>query len=107
MSLHQVPRDGEIRSVVTAPSGRLLIVADYSQIELRVAAALANEERMIEAYHKGEDLHMLTASVVSGTPLDESNKGETDPKRKRSTSASYGMGPQNLWLCLRQLRYRV
>ncbi|MFY9355993.1 MAG: DNA polymerase [Bacillota bacterium] len=92
MSLHQVPRDGEIRSVVTAPSGRLLIVADYSQIELRVAAALANEERMIEAYHKGEDLHMLTASVVSGKPLDEVTKEDRSKAKAVNFGFLYGMG---------------
>src|SRR5690606_37640866 len=64
MSLHQVPRDGMIRSVVAAPPGRKLLVADYSQIELRVAAAIANEPTMIKLFREGKDLHWKTALEV-------------------------------------------
>ncbi|MCX6864860.1 MAG: DNA polymerase, partial [Verrucomicrobia bacterium] len=55
---------GEMREAFTAPEGRRLIVADYSQIELRAAAAIAGETRMIEAYQAGADLHKRTASNI-------------------------------------------
>ena len=55
---------GEIRSCFIAAPGCKLVVADYSQIELRAAAVLAGEERMIEAYRNKEDLHLKTAAVV-------------------------------------------
>jgi len=92
MSLHQVPRDGEIRTVIGAPEGRTLIVADYSQIELRVAAALANEERMVQAYHTGEDLHRLTASVVTGKSLDEITHEDRERAKAVNFGFLYGMG---------------
>src|SRR5690606_13253315 len=85
MSLHQVPRDGEIRSVVTAPPGRKLVVADYSQIELRVAAALANEKRMILAYQRGEDIHPPTAATITRKTLDQ----VTTAPRQRAQSVHF------------------
>jgi len=95
MSLHQVPRDGEIRSVVTAPPGRKLVVADYSQIELRVAAALANEKRMMLAYQRGEDIHTLTAATITGKPLDQVTKEDRQRAKSVNFGFLYGMGARN------------
>ena len=67
---------GEMREAFTAPEGRRLIVADYSQIELRAAAAIAGETRMIEAYQAGADLHKRTAATVLGKPEDEVTKDD-------------------------------
>lgn len=60
-NLQQVPRDPRIRTLVSAPEGWSLIEADLSQIELRIAAELANERAMIEAFQTGVDVHWLTA----------------------------------------------
>lgn len=60
-NLQQVPRDVRIRSLITAPEGWSLIEADLSQIELRIAAELANETAMIQAFQTGVDVHWLTA----------------------------------------------
>lgn len=60
-NLQQVPRDKRIRSLISAEEGWTLIECDLSQIELRVAADLANERAMIEAFIKGIDVHWLTA----------------------------------------------
>lgn len=95
MSLHQVPRDGMIRSVVAAPPGRKLLVADYSQIELRVAAALAREKRMEEAYRKGEDIHTLTAATVTGKPINEVTKEDRQRAKAVNFGFLYGMGAKN------------
>lgn len=95
MSLHQVPRDGDIRSVVSAPPGRVLIVADYSQIELRVVAALANEPRMSQAYRDGEDLHTLTAATVLGKDLKDVTKEERTNAKPVNFGYVYGMGAKN------------
>jgi DNA polymerase I-like protein with 3'-5' exonuclease and polymerase domains len=67
---------GEIREAFTAPEGKRLIVADYSQIELRAAAAIAGETKMIEAYQAGADLHKRTAATVLGKPEDEVTKDD-------------------------------
>ena len=59
-NLQQVPRDPRIRSLITAPEGWQLIDADLSQIELRVAAEVANETTMLQAFATGVDVHWLT-----------------------------------------------
>jgi uracil-DNA glycosylase family 4 len=60
-NLQQVPRDPRIRTLIGAPVGWSLIEADLSQIELRIAAELANERAMITAFKTGVDVHWLTA----------------------------------------------
>lgn len=60
-NLQQVPRDPRIRTLISAPEGWSLIEADLSQIELRIAAELANERAMLEAFKTGVDVHWLTA----------------------------------------------
>lgn len=60
-NLQQVPRDKRIRTLITAPEGWTLIECDLSQVELRVAAELANEKAMIHAFQNGIDVHWLTA----------------------------------------------
>lgn len=60
-NLQQVPRDPRIRTLITAPPGWTLIECDLSQIELRVAAELANERRMLWAFNNNVDVHWLTA----------------------------------------------
>jgi DNA polymerase I len=72
---------------VKAPSGRTLVIADYSQIELRVIAQLANEERMIESFRSGEDLHYKTASLILGKPVEE----VTPEERKIAKTTNFGL----------------
>lgn len=60
-NLYQVPRDPFIRSLITAEDGWTHAELDLSQIELRIAAELANERTMLQAFHEGADVHWLTA----------------------------------------------
>jgi DNA polymerase-1 len=60
-NLYQVPRDPRIRTLVTSEPGWTFCELDLSQIELRIAAELANEPTMIDAFRKGIDIHWLTA----------------------------------------------
>ena len=60
----QIPRDSEFRQCVQAPQGWKIVDADFSQMELRLAAALANDENMIQAFIRGEDLHDYTAEQM-------------------------------------------
>jgi DNA polymerase-1 len=55
-----------IRKAFVAGPGNLLVVADYSQIELRILAHIADEQALIEAFTKGEDIHRATAATVFG-----------------------------------------
>ena len=60
----QIPRDKQFRSCVEAPEGWLLVDADFGQMELRLAAAIAGDKRMIEAFQAGEDPHTVTAEAI-------------------------------------------
>jgi DNA polymerase-1 len=78
---------GDLREAFVAPAGRRLVVADHSQIELRAAAAIAGEGKMIDAYKAGIDLHKLTAASVLGKPVDE----VTGPDRQLAKAVNFGL----------------
>jgi DNA polymerase-1 len=85
-NLQQVPRNKELRTLFTAPPGRKLIEADYSQIELRIAADYANEPTMIKIYREGGDIHTTTGCQLAGCPPDKL------PKEMRSRAKAVNFG---------------
>ena len=74
----------EVKQYIRAPEGRSLIKADYSQIELRIAAKISGDERMLEAYQKGEDIHLLTAKSLASVGV-----GKED--RKLAKAVNFGL----------------
>lgn len=74
VNLQQVPRDPFIRGLFGAPPGWSFVEADYSQIELRIAALIARERHMLELYAQGADIHLTTAARVSGLPESQVTK---------------------------------
>ena len=68
VNLQQVPRESLIRGLFGAPPGWTFAEADYSQVELRIAAFLAREEHMLHLYAVGADIHLTTAARVTGLP---------------------------------------
>lgn len=91
-NLQQVPRDTFIRSILGAPPGWRFIEADYSQIELRIAAMLANETRMLAAFARGDDLHLKTAVETTGKLPEEITKEERKKAKAVNFGFLYGMG---------------
>ena len=67
----------------------LLFAADYSQIELRVLAHMSQDEKLIEAFHQGEDIHTKTAADVFGVAIDEVTFFECEMLPKQSTLELY------------------
>jgi DNA polymerase-1 len=78
----RTPLGAQIRQCFAAEPGRLLVVADYSQIELRVMAHLSGEPALLESFTRGEDIHARTAAEVFGLPEDQ-----VDPKHRRYAKA--------------------
>ncbi|MBF2755057.1 MAG: DNA polymerase I [Gammaproteobacteria bacterium AqS3] len=76
-----------IRTAFIAPPGRVLLAADYSQIELRVMAHLADDARMIAAFKAGADIHATTAAEVFDCALDEVSPGQ----RRRAKAINFGL----------------
>lgn len=85
-NLQQVPRNKELRTLFTAPPGRVLLEADYSQIELRIAADYANEPTMLKIYREGGDIHTETAMSLTGLSAEQV-KGEP---RSRAKPVNFG-----------------
>jgi DNA polymerase-1 len=84
----------EVRRYVKAPAGRILVVADYSQIELRIAAKIAGEERMLAAFANGEDIHTITACSLTGH--EDVTKQERKLAKAVNFGLLYGMSPGGL-----------
>lgn len=93
-NLQQLPRDPRYRRCFVAPPGRVLVKADYSQIELRIAAKLTGERRMLAAYRDGEDLHGLTARSLLGKA--EVTKADRQLAKAVNFGLLYGMGAKSL-----------
>lgn len=76
-----------IRKVFLPEQGHLFVDSDYSQIELRVLAHLSDDEKLIEAFKNGQDIHRSTASLVFDTPFDE----VTDIQRRNAKAVNFGI----------------
>lgn len=85
-----------LRKVFIAREGYVLIDADYSQIELRVLAHIADDETMINAFKNNEDIHAVTASQVLGIPLDEVTKEQRSSAKAVNFGIVYGIGEFSL-----------
>ena len=99
--LHQVPRDPMIRSHIDAPDGWTFVCADYSQIELRLAAMLSNDTRMKMIFQTGGDIHSATASVILSKPVEKLSKEERKMAKAVNFGLLYGMGWPKLVLYAR------
>lgn len=64
-NLQQVPRTKDVRAIYKAPPGRLFFEADYSQLELRIAADYSNDQTMLKIYNEGGDIHTTTAKLMT------------------------------------------
>lgn len=94
-NIHGIKR-GEFRSFFIASPGHKLVIADYSQIELRIAAEISGDQKMIGAYKNGYDLHKLTASILTGKPLDQVSKDERQAAKAVNFGLIYAMGAKGL-----------
>ncbi|ENU15843.1 DNA polymerase I [Acinetobacter lwoffii] len=77
----------QIRKAFVAPEGRVLLAADYSQIELRLMAHLSQDEALLDAFIHGQDVHRRTAAEVLGIPLEE----VTNDQRRQAKAVNFGL----------------
>ncbi len=77
----------DIRRAFIPDPGHIFLSADYSQIELRLVADFANDETMIEAFRKGEDIHAITAAKINHVPLED----VTADERRKAKTANFGI----------------
>jgi DNA polymerase-1 len=95
-NLQQVPRDRRFRNAAIAPDGWVFVVADYSQLELRLVAAETKDENMMRAFEEGKDLHQLTASVLYG--VEEPSLFQRQIAKSANFGLVYGAGARGLRL---------
>lgn len=86
VNLQQVPRDKFVKGIFGGAPGSVFLECDYSQVELRVAAAIAREPTMISLYQNGQDIHMATAMKMTGKPETQ----VTGDERKKAKPVNFG-----------------
>ena len=82
----------KVREAFVAEPGNVLVVADYSQIELRIVASLAKDKKLIEIFEKGEDVHKATAAVINNVSLKDVTKEMRSAAKAVNFGVLYGMG---------------
>ena len=99
-NLQNIPIKGEIgsemRKAFIAEDGKLLISADYSQIELRIVALLADDTAMLEAFQKNVDIHAQTAAEIFNTGIDKITSSQRRVAKTVNFGVLYGMSPYGL-----------
>ena len=95
-NLQQVPNTPEYRSCFRAPAGRKLVIADYSQIELRILADWSQDTALVKALLSGEDLHCVTASQMFGIALEQVSKDQRAAAKQLNYGIMYGLGAPGL-----------
>lgn len=89
-------RGAAIRRAIVAPPGFVLIAADYSQIELRLAAILSGDKKLLDAFKVGQDIHTAVAAQVFGVPPEMVDKDMRARAKAINFGILYGMGANSL-----------
>ncbi|HEY3579702.1 MAG TPA: DNA polymerase, partial [Pyrinomonadaceae bacterium] len=98
-NIQQVPHAVEYRRCFSGyPEGRKLIIADYSQIELRILAEFSGDRGFADAFNSGADLHRVTASQVFNARVDQVTKEQRDFAKRLNFGVVYGIGAQRFAL---------
>jgi DNA polymerase-1 len=98
-NIQQVPHAVEYRRCFSGhPENRKLVIADYSQIELRILAEFSGDQGFIDAFNSGADLHRVTASQVFNASLDQVTKEQRDFAKRLNFGVVYGIGAQRFAL---------
>ena len=98
-NIQQVPHSVEYRRCFSGyPENRKLVIADYSQIELRILAEFSGDQSFIGAFNSGADLHRVTASQVFNVAVDQVTKEQRDFAKRLNFGVVYGIGAQRFGL---------
>ncbi|HEX6970983.1 MAG TPA: DNA polymerase [Limnochordia bacterium] len=97
-NVQQIP--AEFRPCFVAEEGHVLVIADYSQIELRILAEVSGDPAFREIFRRGGDLHSMTAAQMFGVPLASVSKEQRSQAKAINFGLAYGRGPHSLALQL-------
>jgi DNA polymerase I-like protein with 3'-5' exonuclease and polymerase domains len=93
-NLQQIPHEAEYRRCFLAPEGRKLVIADYSQIELRILADFSDDKNFIDAFVTGKDFHATTAAQIFGINAEEVSADQRSFAKRLNFGVVYGIGAQ-------------
>ena len=91
-NLQQIPHEEAYRRCFTAPPGRKLVIADYSQIELRILADFSRDENFIRAFESGADFHSTAAAQVFGVKPEDVTADQRSFAKRLNFGVVYGIG---------------
>lgn len=91
-NIQQIPHGAEYRRCFRAPEGRKLIIADYSQIELRILAEFSGDKNFINAFISGEDFHTTTAAQIFNVKPEEVTADQRSFAKRLNFGVVYGIG---------------
>ncbi|HLM55303.1 MAG TPA: DNA polymerase [Pyrinomonadaceae bacterium] len=97
-NVQQIPHAFDMRRCFRAPAGRKLVIADYSQVELRILADFTGDQGFVDAFQSGADLHRVTAAQVFGVPLEQVSKEQRDFAKRLNFGVVYGIGARRFAL---------
>ena len=107
VNLQNLPRGSELKNAIIAPDGYLMIDSDSSQIEARTLAWLAEQNDLVDAFEKGEDVYKIMASAIYNKPITSITKDERFVGKTTILGAGYGMGAQKFQLQLKNFGTEV
>ena len=97
-NLAQIPRDKRFRNCFQAEEGYVLVLADYSNIEMRIVAEISGDDVLIKVFCDGEDAHYYTAGIITGKAKKDITKPERQQAKPVNFGFIYGMQPAKLVL---------
>ncbi|MGC2237126.1 MAG: DNA polymerase [Pyrinomonadaceae bacterium] len=97
-NIQQIPHEQEYRRCFRAPEGKKLVIADYSQIELRILAEFSNDENFIKGFNSGADFHTITAAQVFNVKPEEVSADQRSFAKRLNFGVVYGIGSQRFAL---------
>lgn len=93
----RTPEGAEIRKAfIPRDEDHVLLASDYSQIELRLVAALSGDQGMVEAFQQGRDIHTATAALIFDVPFEEVDRGQRNQAKTINFAILYGAGSTRL-----------
>lgn len=92
VNMQNLPRNSKLKMAMKAPDGYRMVDSDSSQIEARTLAWLAEQNDLVDAFEKGEDVYKIMASAIYGKPVEDITKDERFVGKTTILGAGYGMG---------------
>ncbi len=92
LNLQNLPRSSPLKRAIRAPEGYMMIDSDSSQIEARTLAWLAEQDDLVDAFDRGEDVYKIMASAIYNKPIEAITKDERFVGKTTILGAGYGMG---------------